>query len=1497
MKKFYSFLFTLCIILLVLWQQAAAQCAKPVVISKAATVCAGGTTTLFTKQDPALTYSWSNGGSTASIIAGAGTYTLTTTDGSGCSQTSDPVVIREKALLPPVVPSDTPVLCSGQSITLYADTGNLWVRKADFPAAAAARTQGIGFSIGSKGYIGSGTGSSGPMADFWEYDEATETWSQKADIPNAGGRVYPTGIAIGDKGYVGLGNNSSGFLNDWWEYDPFTNTWAAKADFPGGPTTGAAGFAIGNKGYVGLGNSSAGYPLTFWSYDPATDTWAPIANFPGTGRREPVAFGINGKGYVTTGWLLGGANNANDCWQYDPPTDAWLAMPDLPGEGRRTSTAFTIQDHGYVVCGYGNTMGPTTELWEFYNGGWKKKTPFGGSPQWGVLGFGLHDKAIIGFGATGSKQVWEYHPNNTVQWPNGSTQLSYTTNTPGSYTATIHDIEGCSITTNPLTVTAAGFTTPPIRVSSGTTICEGVTDTLFAGGDVWTKKNNFPGAGTAYATGFSIGSTGYLCGGGSRFFKYDPATDTWSQQADMPTPVNWTPAFAWEGKGWVYGKDKTMYMYDPAFNTWVKKATGSGIAVDVVSGFLLNNKIYVAGGINPAFQVVAEVWEYDLLNDTWTRKNDMPFAMGFAPSFALNGKGYLVTGNSTRTDPAGPQAADCLQYDPATDSWTVLPDFPGGPRGGGIGFTDGHKAYAGMGNHGVILNDLWQLDPATLSWTRMTDIPVGRYATTAMVMGHYAYISTGAQPDNINTDVWQYEMPYNYQWSTGETTRYIKVTQTGDYSVQVSNDVGCSASAPAVHITVQPKTVISTPPQDVTICDANPTAFTINASGTSISYQWQLNGANISDASPYSGVTTNALHVANVNGLGAGQFRCIVTGTCGIDTSTAATLTVNLLPAKPVITPGSATTFCDGGSVTLSSSAASGNAWSNGGTAQTTPVTASGSYTVKVTDGNGCISPLSDAMVITVNPLPAKPTITAGGATTFCEGGSVTLNGPAAAGYTWSNSATTQNINVNATGSFTMQVTDANGCTSPVSDAVAVTVNSLPVKPVITPGGPTTFCNGGSVTLTSSALSGNTWSTAATSQSINVTGAGSYTVKTTDGNGCTSPVSDAIAITINALPAKPVISAGGATTFCQGGSVTLNSPAAAGYTWSNGATVQNIPVTTTGSFTVKVTDANGCISPLSDAVAVTVNPLPAQPAITAGSSTTFCQGGSVTLSSPAAAVYAWSTGSTSKQIVISQPGTYTLQITDANGCQSPLSNGVLVTVNPLPAQPVINASGPLSFCNGSSVTLSTASAAGYQWSNGSRTISTNVNRDGNYTVRITDNNGCTSPVSDAVTVTVNPYPTGVISTAGPYVSGNTHYMQLTAPSSNGTYVWSNGDHSATTRVTQSGTYSVAVTTAQGCERDFDIPVVLIDLNLIPNTFSPNHDGINDYWTVKALDQYPTAVVQIFNRNGNKVFEAKGAGLRWDGTSGGHELPAGVYFYVLDLKDGGKPVNGWINLLK
>jgi len=103
----------------------------------------------------------------------------------------------------------------------------------------------------------------------------------------------------------------------------------------------------------------------------------------------------------------------------------------------------------------------------------------------------------------------------------------------------------------------------------------------------------------------------------------------------------------------------------------------------------------------------------------------------------------------------------------------------------------------------------------------------------------------------------------------------------------------------------------------------------------------------------------------------------------------------------------------------------------------------------------------------------------------------------------------------------------------------------------ITAGGPTTFCIGDSVTLTSSPGTTYLWSTAANTASINVKTAGSYSVQVTNANGCQSAASIPTVVTVNALPATPTITPGGPTSFCEGDSVTLNSSAGTAYLWSN----------------------------------------------------------------------------------------------------------------------------------------------------------------------------------------------------------------------------------------------------------------------------------------------------------------------------------------------------------
>jgi hypothetical protein len=175
--------------------------------------------------------------------------------------------------------------------------------------------------------------------------------------------------------------------------------------------------------------------------------------------------------------------------------------------------------------------------------------------------------------------------------------------------------------------------------------------------------------------------------------------------------------------------------------------------------------------------------------------------------------------------------------------------------------------------------------------------------------------------------------------------------------------------------------------------------------------------------------------------------------------------------------------------------------------------------------------------------------------------------------------------------------------------------------------------------------------------------------------------------------------------------------------WSNGATTQSIIVNNSGNYTVQVTNASGCQSAASPAVNVTVNPLPAAPVITASGPVTFCQGGSVTLTSSTGSSYLWSNGATTQSITVSNSGNYTVQVTNASGCQGAASSAVGVTVNPLPQAPTITQSGN---------TLSSNAASGNQWYFNGTVIAGATNQSytystgGNYSVKVTNASGCSS---------------------------------------------------------------------------------------------------------------------------------------------------------------------------
>ena len=449
----------------------------------------------------------------------------------------------------------------------------------------------------------------------------------------------------------------------------------------------------------------------------------------------------------------------------------------------------------------------------------------------------------------------------------------------------------------------------------------------------------------------------------------------------------------------------------------------------------------------------------------------------------------------------------------------------------------------------------------------------------------------------------------SYQWKlngtniTGATSSSYTANASGSYSVVVTNTSTCSATSTATVVTVNAlPTATITPATSTTFCQGGNVVLNANT-GTGLSYQWRLNGTNITGA-------TSSSYTANASG----SYTVVVTNasTCSA-TSTATVVTVNALPTA-TITPATATTFCQGGSVVLNDNTGAGLTYQwrlngtniTGATTSSYTANASGSYTVVVTNTSTC-SATSNATVVTVNALPTA-TITASSATTFCQGGSVVLNANTGAGltYQWFNnavaigSATTSSYTANASGSYTVVVTNTSTC-SATSTATAVTVNALP-SATITPATATTFCQGSSVVLNANTGTGFMYQwrlnginiSGANSNSFNANQGGTYTVTIANSNGC-SATSIGTVVTVNALPTA-TITAGSATTFCQGGSVILNANTGAGfmYQWYNnaspisGATASSYTANASGSYTVAVTNTSSC-SAASSATNVLVN--------------------------------------------------------------------------------------------------------------------------------------------------------------------------------------------------------------------------------------------------------------------------------------------------------------------
>ena len=576
-------------------------------------------------------------------------------------------------------------------------------------------------------------------------------------------------------------------------------------------------------------------------------------------------------------------------------------------------------------------------------------------------------------------------------------------------------------------------------------------------------------------------------------------------------------------------------------------------------------------------------------------------------------------------------------------------------------------------------------------------------------------------------------------------------------------------------------------------------------------------------------------------------------------------------------------------------------------------------YTVIGTSAFGCVA--SDQVEVTENQLPiAIPGV--GGSQ--CFGETTQLNGSGGISYQWSpaaglSSATISNpvASPNLTTSYSLTVTDNNGCESNPSAPLTVTVNQLPVVPVISTSGAITFCAGNDVTLSAVGGQSYSWSNGSTSSSINVDASGTFSVSITDVNGCESPNSLPVSVNVNPIPAAPIISSIGSTTFCLGGDATLQTNQTSGVLWNNGATSSSITVSTTGQYTAHFTDPNGCESPESSPVQINVIPLAATPSISASGPTVFCEGGTVILTASHGDNFIWSSGETSQSIVVNQSGTYAVTIS-ANCPPINPTNSQQVQVRPIPT-PTITADIRKD-CLPAEIQFSFSTIGIgpfiYLWTFGDGSFSTisqplhEYTDDGIFDVslKLTDVIGCMGDSLEIDFIEILKKPDVSISVNPSITTFSNPEIRLISQTSGGqNESWTinplgtfTGD-TVIVSMPDTGTFYVdfSVVTEQGCEATIrkNIQVVEDFQIYIPTGFSPNNDGLNDTFKpvcsgckLKGFD------FRIYNRFGQEVFYTDNPEIGWDPQN----VQSGTYLWkmiVRSLLNEDKTVEGYINIFR
>jgi len=744
----------------------------------------------------------------------------------------------------------------------------------------------------------------------------------------------------------------------------------------------------------------------------------------------------------------------------------------------------------------------------------------------------------------------------------------------------------------------------------------------------------------------------------------------------------------------------------------------------------------------------------------------------------------------------------------------------------------------------------------------------------------------------------------------------ITVSPDGS-KVYVANN---SSSNVAV-INTATNTVIST------IITSNPVGLSLSPDGSKL----YVTSGNVTVINTATGAVITTIAAGN-GSSSIGNFISSGTGCTG----TPIKFTITVEPSPPIITAGSAS-----GTISACTGAASASpniqqfTVSGSGLTGNILATAPAGFEVSLASGNG----YGSSVTITQNTGAVNGTVVYVRSAASLPNGTTTANvqlsSPGAPGQTVSVTGT---VNPIATASLAIAASGSNICAgSPVTFTATPTNGGI--SPVYQ-----WLLNGSNAGTNSPTFSSSTFANGDVVSCVMTSSYACATPANTTSNSITMNVTPDVIPTISIAASQNTICAGTLVTFTA---MPINGGNAPVYQWlvngnnagTNSTTFSSSNFADGDIVTCIMTSNAGCATPASvtsNSINMSVSPFESPAIGIVASQNNICPGTNITFTATPTnggntPVYQWLLNGNNTGLNSPTFSSSTLSNGDVISCRlnsnatcltiaNATSNNITITVNAQVAPAVsINLSAN-NVCAGTSLTLTATPTNGgntpiYQWMvNGnnagtnSQTFSSSTFANGDViSCVMMSSAGCATPASaTSNSIIANIFPLPVVNGGGNKTieNGSTVALNATASGNITDITWSpstglDNNKILTPHASPAATtsYTITVQTASGCVATDVVTVTVFYGIVIPNTFTPNGDGVNDKWDIKNLNDYQNCNVRIFDRYGGLVYSSIGYYNAWDGTAKGRPVPVGTYYYVINLNNGTRPMSGFVALIR